>query len=587
MVLFRRGWTGAFGASCGAILTAFVLSGSAKAAAQISPSAEPTLTVTTREVLLDVVATGPDGQPVKGLKASDFAVTESGAPQTIRDLEEHGFAPAGQSATLPAVPPLPPNTFSNYQPAGNQNTCTVLLLDAMDSPVSAQSYLRQQLIAYLKHLTPGPPIAIFQLDTQMHLIQGFTSDPAVLLTAAESKRDMPSVAKPIQGGRAFNYRVRTDLLQSALQMVGRYLAAFPGRKNLIWFTGQIPMTIFGSDIGNPFPDTYSLLSDDLQPATDVLAMSRVAVYPVDTRGLQADPSFSASKAQPLKLDPQMGWATRQGLNHQNLDMLADATGGKAFYNTKDLKQVIGEAIANGSSYYTLAYGTTNTKWRGQFRKIHITVDRPGVHLQYRNGYFAWDPEHEQANEVAGATVAPTGAVDLSGDADGGAFSNAMQLGMIPATEIVFAASIKPADTIVKLKKDEPLPKANFLRAEWQHKPFRNYTILVRADAKHIEAIRSMDGMRHIKVHLDAIVYDWEGQPVNSLGETESFALGNDAYQELLVSGLAIKADIAIPAKGNFFLRLGVHDLNGGRMGAFEIPADQIKLGVAGEGLMNP
>lgn len=584
MVSFmQRHWASGFRTICGTTLAVLAISCGANAVSQNSASTEPTLTVTTREVLLDVVATGPNGQPVNGLKASDFTVTESGAPQAIRNLEEHGFAPAGEGASLPTGQALPPNTFSNYQPAGNQNTCTVLLLDAMDSPVSAQAYMRQQLIAYLKQLNPGPPIAIFELDTQMHLIQGFTSDPAVLLAAAESKRDMLSVAKPIEGNRMYNYQARTALLQSALQMVGRYLAAFPGRKNLIWFTGQIPMTIFGSDIGNPFPDTYNLFTDDLQPATDVLAMSRVALYPVDTRGLQTDPSFSASRSQPLKPDPQMGWAMRQGVNHQNLDMLADATGGKAFYDTNDLKQVIGEAIANGSSYYTLAYRTTNTKWRGQFRKIHITVDRPGVHLQYRNGYFAWDPEQKQAKELAATPVSVAGPVDLGGEADSSAFSNVMQLGMIPATEIVFAASIKPADAIVKLKKDEPLPKTNFLRAGWQHKPFRNYAILVRADAKHIEAIRSADGLRHIKVHLDAVLYDAEGQLVNSLGETVSLALSKDAYQELLVSGLAIKGDIAIPAKGNFFLRLGVHDLTGGWMGAFEIPTDQIKLGFAGEG----
>ncbi len=54
----------------------------------------------------------------------------------------------------------------------------------------------------------------------------------------------------------------------------------------------------------------------------------------------------------------------------------------------------------------------------------------------------------------------------------------------------------------------------------------------------------------------------------------------DRYRELLVSGLQAKEEIAIPVKGNFFLRLGVHDKEGDQVGALEIPVDQIRLDVA-------
>ncbi len=602
---FRRtSWTGIFTAACSATIAAGAFLFSVEAVPQIASVPAPTLTVTTREVLLDVVAIGLDGQPVNGLKASDFRVTEEGTPQAIRNLEEHRPAPATDLARMEAAPVLPPNTFSNYTPTVSRTACTVLLLDAMDTPLAAQAYLRQQLIAYLKHMAPGPSIAIFQLDTQIHLVQGFTSDPAVLLAAAESRRDMPSLAKPVRGTPDYTYRTRIGGLRGAMRMIGRYVAAFPGRKNLIWFTGQVPMTMLGtSGFGSPFPDSYHLLIDDLQDATGVLAMSRVAVYPVDARGLQADPTYDASRAKPPSPEAGMRWAARLSQDHMNLDEVAEATGGKAFYNTNGLKQVIGEAIANGSNYYTIAYATTNTKWNGEFRRIRITLDRPGVHLQYRNGYWARNRDQQQANELAAAesrvvetdtgnrqTNPRTADAAEPTNVDGalvrarGGFVESMGLGAIPPTEIVFAASLRPSDTVVKLRKNEPLPKGNFLRAEWQHKPFRDYTVLIRADANHIEATRSPDGVRHIKVQFAAVVYNAEGQPVNSFGETDAWAFGSNAYRELLVSGLALKEKIAIPTKGNYFLRLGVHDLTGDRIGAFEIPVDQIKLGVAGEDL---
>ena len=49
------------------------------------------------------------------------------------------------------------------------------------------------------------------------------------------------------------------------------------------------------------------------------------------------------------------------------------------------------------------------------------------------------------------------------------------------------------------------------------------------------------------------------------------------------SGLHTKEEIAIPVKGNFFFRLGVHDKVGDQVGALEIPVDQIRLGVPAAG----
>ena len=154
--------------------------------------------------------------------------------------------------------------------------------------------MREQLINFLKHMQPGPPVAIFQLDTEMHLIQGFTSDPKVLLEAAESKRDMPTMAKPTAaprnyGGDAVYRRALMDNLRSGMRMLGSYLAAYPGRKNLIWFTGRVPMTRTGMGFGYPFRDGMAVTGSEGESneLTDVLTVSRIAVYPVDTYGLVA------------------------------------------------------------------------------------------------------------------------------------------------------------------------------------------------------------------------------------------------------------------------------------------------------------
>jgi hypothetical protein len=51
--------------------------------------------------------------------------------------------------------------------------------------------------------------------------------------------------------------------------------------------------------------------------------------------------------------------------------------------------------------------------------------------------------------------------------------------------------------------------------------------------------------------------------------------------------MRVRQEIAVPVKGNYFLRVGVHDLESDRIGALEIPVDQVRAGVSGQGLLQP
>lgn len=559
----------------------------------------PALSMTTREVLLDVVVTDVAGRPVSGLTDANFKVAEDGAPQTIRHLAEHQPMSAGDLARLAAAPELPPNTFTNYTPVVNSNAWTVILLDAMDTAVPVQMRLRQQVAGYLKHMPLGASIAIFQLDTEMHLIQGFSSDPKVLLAAAESKRDMPSMAKPYYGRGETNQLARMQILRDGMQTMGRYLAGFPGRKNLIWFTAQLPDSLFYGGLGTPFRDAFGVLNDTVgnDPAalTGALTVSRVAVYPVDTRGVQGlCGSFDAERRSGPTGNYANNCGSRQSLNHASLDMAASATGGKAYYNTNDMGQVIADVVSDGSDYYTLAYATTNGKWNGQFQHVRVTVDRPGVKLQYRPGYYAIDSGNQMREQIAASERRAAQPVEQSPQAlqaasdDGalightsGGFAAAMALGGIPPTEIVFNAHVAAADTTAKIEKTAAPPSDNFLRPEWRNKPFRNYTLLFDADTRRMRLTRRPDGRWQGRVEFVAIVYDPTGAVVNTIEKTAILNLDGIAYRKALRDGLQALETIAVPVKGNYFLRLGVRDTVGDRIGAVEIPVDQIKPGKTG------
>jgi hypothetical protein len=85
--------------------------------------------------------------------------------------------------------------------------------------------------------------------------------------------------------------------------------------------------------------------------------------------------------------PQITAATEAEIL-DTMQMLAQGTVGVAFYNTNDLGGAIRRAIDDSSLTYELTYYPTNEKWDGRFRDIKVEVNRPGVHLRYRKGYFA-------------------------------------------------------------------------------------------------------------------------------------------------------------------------------------------------------
>jgi VWFA-related protein len=560
--------------------------------------------VTAREVQLDLLVTDASGHPVTGLKPGDIMIEEDGVPQAIRSMDEHApMLVAGPPTTNP-TPPLPSNTFTNFAPVTNTNASTVLLLDALNSPIEAQMYLREQAIKYMKSVPPGTPIAIFQLDTQMRLIQGFTSDPETLRNAVASKRDMPKLSLLTDHNEVYR-RYRSDILNAGLKEMGSYLAAYPGRKSLIWFTGSIPQNVYGSSSAfrdtMRYPDDANLVgadvsAEELASATDTLTLSRVAVYPIDDRGLQTDPRFDASSRHAG--GSGTGFGVRQFYDHSALDNVAEATGGKAYYNTNGIKEAIAEIVNNGSYYYTIAYSTTNTKWDGAYRHIKVSTARGDLKLQYRRGYYAKSYEKREKRQLR-AMEKRQASIPFDPDADaqptqGAAIPKpkeglpaAMALGAVPPTELIFNASLAPSSKVEKLEKNQPLPHDNYLRPDYQTKPYRDYNVLYLADAHKLKLTRTADGLRHGQVEFVAVVYGTGGEVVNSIQSNVEVTLNNGQYQQMLEHGFGMHQVVAIPVKGNYFLRLGLHDVAGDQVGALEIPVDEVRLGVAGAGQTLP
>jgi hypothetical protein len=140
-------------------------------------------------------------------------------------------------------------------------------------------------------------------------------------------------------------------------------------------------------IGRGFPhfnlanapiDTSTRLNNAVQDCVNVLRDARVTLYTIDPAGVLSDPGKYGQDAQDN--DPLGG-------NYQFAE-LARATGGTAIYGRNDVDAEINTAIQDGSSFYTLTYRPTNSSLDpSKFRKITVTLDRPGLKVLTRQGYF--------------------------------------------------------------------------------------------------------------------------------------------------------------------------------------------------------
>jgi hypothetical protein len=132
-------------------------------------------------------------------------------------------------------------------------------------------------------------------------------------------------------------------------------------------------------------------SDDIERMMRLMNGAGVAVYPVSSEGLEtADLGFRNTNAPVSNSQAVSDLHTRLPNTDQHLYMseFAGRTGGRAFLNRNDLETGIRRALDDSRFTYTLAYYPDHSKWKGEWRKIQIKVNRPDVTVLSRGGYFA-------------------------------------------------------------------------------------------------------------------------------------------------------------------------------------------------------
>jgi VWFA-related protein len=513
------------------------------------PDSTTTFKTTARFVIVDALVTDKSGRPVHGLKPQDLVVTEDGKPQRIVGFEEH--RPDIASTHPPLSVSLPPDTYTNYISADTPGATNLILFDSLNTDRQSLTMARQQLVLYLSKMPPKTRVALFTLDSELHLVHGLTEDPGQLIELAQQLSTSPhqsftkardlseSLARLKESGITISpttYRnmvrflygeqegkeeIRTLVTMQALEELARSVAVIPGRKNLIWISGGIPF-----DPTTTAPQMHQL--------ANLLTATQVAVYPIDVRGVAYLGADGAALSSEVFAPRGGSYETSSGQSqellsvHESMTSIATMTGGKMYANRNDLHAVIGESIDSGSNYYNIVYRPQNNNWDGKFRKISIKTLQPNLKVQSRPGYYA----------VSSPLSTP--GVDES-------FNVAMQPNVPNSTTLIFKARVRPTAS--------PDKKTQF-------------DFLV--DIHDLSLNQTADGLSQPDVLFVAAVRDDKGRPVKSDASSYRQPLKAPDLQSLTRTGLQLHREIDLDP-GTYTVRLGVVDRLSGKIGTLDVP----------------
>ena len=556
--------------------------------AQEAPADIPTITLrsSTKLVLVDVVVTNKQGQPVAGLKAENFTVEENGKKQKVSVF----VAPGTQSGVKPT--PTPAGILSNHPEhvGPSAGVPTVLLLDACNSPFKDQAYARSQMLKYvLEQGQNGHVMAVLTLTDRVQVLQQFTSDPQVLMTAIKNLKPQEQIlaaAGPVPeshgisdsglgrggtgGGAAnaavtsamaaaqqfadmqvgYNLERRTAITIEAMKTLSRILGGLPGRKNVVWLTASLPFDLIPEDrnvsdaelladlpgqgkqrsvsvnaAGAYAAESRQLHGQEIKEAESELASTNIAIYPVDVTGLMSGMESSATRGGSVFADTAITDRVISGLNSQ-----------QASQGT--MKEV---AAQTGGK----AYVNQNEIKDG------ITLAVSDEKASYTLGYYPenkkWDGKFRSLKVKIdqGDTQLRyrKGFYALDPAADKKAnfeqdVAAALELGA-PATQVSFMAQAKPTDP-------------------------GKMRVIFLVDA-HTVTAEDAGGGRKVNVTLYASVYAANGKNLGTRSTKVDHTFDAATYQQLLDKGMMVPLDMDMPSGGGN-LRLAVLDNKTGFIG---------------------
>jgi len=303
-------------------------------------------------VTFEVVALDDRGQPVRGLTAEDFRLQEQDRYFRI------SVCRASDAVAEPEPPALAANEYSNRPSTAPPTGVRVILFDTLH-PIDPRS-ARNQLARALRQYSSDDHLYLYFLTAQgLQAVRGIPhlsglTEPPTPLTDIDLDRAYDTALK----ANVDTYGMDpNDMAYRSLGSLASRIAAFPGRKSIIWISRGIEIS--NASIRPEYSRDYSRLFAETSAA---LQRAKVSVYPVgDARGEIGSQSMGV------------------------LGEVAADTGGRANLNI-GVAAALDDAMADSRLTYTVGFvpDTSDDK----VHKVQIIARRSGVHLLAPTSYLA-------------------------------------------------------------------------------------------------------------------------------------------------------------------------------------------------------
>ena len=362
-----------------------------------------------------VVRDKKTGAVVKGLKASDFRIFEDKKPQKIisfdyQNVDEAAVLAEKSTASGKAtVADLLERNFAASPKELKDHRLIVLFFDLSSMQDEDIDRAVEAATKYVKtQMQPADLVALVSMSTALTMDQDFTSNKEALLrglgryngtdetgfanggtgSTSGTADDASSFASDDTEYNSLN----TDRELLAIRTIAKSLERVDQRKSMLYFSGGLTR--------NGIENQASL-----RAATNEAAKANMAIYSVDTRGLQALPPVGDASSGSLRGNSAYSGAAATAQlssnfgSQETLDTLSMDTGGKAFFDSNDFAPAFQQVQHDTEAYYILGFRSTNQRQDGSYRHLTVKLNREDVKLEFRPGYYAGaDFQHQKTED---------------------------------------------------------------------------------------------------------------------------------------------------------------------------------------------
>jgi VWFA-related protein len=257
---------------------------------------------------------------------------------TVKDKETGKFVKDLQISDFRVREDGEVQEITNFSQQTNLPLTIGLCVDTSSSVKLKLEFEKEAALDFLfTIMRPTDKALLAEFDTGVTLLHDFTSNP----------NDLVREIKRLRAGGG------TSLYDAIFLVSEQKMLDATGRRTLIILSDGADLT-----------STHTF--------TDALRMAQraeIAIYALSTTRFGADIDHAGDNA---------------------LKQLADSTGGQVFfpYSTSQLTEAFGEIEEELRSQYNIAYEPTNRRRDGSFRRIQVDIERGGITVRHRKGYYA-------------------------------------------------------------------------------------------------------------------------------------------------------------------------------------------------------